>query len=528
MNMQSNKCYKLILNFFRWASLLPLLFVLLLNLFYENHITFDILETSTITANGFKFFLILPITFLLLYGLWKVINYIPEQLLFGILALLYLVGGIYLITHIQMILRYDSGICYWNALNFVKGEFTNLGPGEYFATHVHQLGLATYNGLLILISDRENLIYFVNLFWILLTNFFLWRSMVLLLPERSTVRKLGILLCFLFLPAFFYLFYAYGQVPGMGCLSIALYLSIRFLRKNSIPALGFSLLFLALAFLLRKNYFIAGIALMIVFFIHGLKHRRLSYFLAILGIICAMVLPFRLLHAYYEQAADADLSQTAPASLYIAMGLQECEEPWRANGWYNGFIDTIFTATEYDPKAANELALKSISGSIETFLREPDYMVEFFKEKLITTWCEPTFQSIWSGPIISMNCPTEVEALRNLYSGGSLFRLLAKSMQLLVVFLLFFSLIGVWSSFYQERKNRSMDCCDFLELFCVIHFTGGFLFHLFWETKSQYVYGYVFLLAPVAAKGMDYCFTCLDRQVHKLLSLRSAPKVSNS
>ena len=41
-------------------------------------------------------------------------------------------------------------------------------------------------------------------------------------------------------------------------------------------------------------------------------------------------------------------------------------------------------------------------------------------------------------------------------------------------------------------------------LFSVIFLLGGILFHLLWETKSQYVSGYVFLLIPLAALGADW------------------------
>ena len=39
------------------------------------------------------------------------------------------------------------------------------------------------------------------------------------------------------------------------------------------------------------------------------------------------------------------------------------------------------------------------------------------------------------------------------------------------------------------------------------YFVGGFLFHLFWEGKSQYVYPYVFCLIPFAAFGLHACLT---------------------
>lgn len=41
-----------------------------------------------------------------------------------------------------------------------------------------------------------------------------------------------------------------------------------------------------------------------------------------------------------------------------------------------------------------------------------------------------------------------------------------------------------------------------LATFSLIFFAGGFVFHLFWETKSQYMLPYVVLLIPVALSGL--------------------------
>lgn len=41
-------------------------------------------------------------------------------------------------------------------------------------------------------------------------------------------------------------------------------------------------------------------------------------------------------------------------------------------------------------------------------------------------------------------------------------------------------------------------------------FTGGFLLHIIWEAKSQYVYPYVFILLPCCAKEM----ALLSEKIH--------------
>lgn len=251
------KLHHFLENCVKYISIVPLLLLTVLVTIFQNTISFDIIETSVIERNGLNFFLLLAASLVLLAGVYYLLRKIPETALFVVLALVYLAGGIYLITHIQMELRYDSGICYWNAL-------------------------------------------------------------------------------------------------------------------------------------------------------------------------------------------------------------------------------------------------------------------DFFGEKVITTWCEPTYQSIWSGPLISMNCKTKEPWLTNLYSGGSVFWLLASVMNVLTVMLFGFSLVFIlWKTFRMKLALYP------LELFCLLFLIGGFLFHLFWETKSQYVYPYVVLMVPIAAKGINVFFEGIRKYIKMKGSLKN-------
>lgn len=484
--------------------MLPLFLLTILALCFQNNISFDILETSTMEQNGLKFFIVTTGALFLVFGVYLILDKVPETVLFIVLALLYLAGGIYLITHIQMELRYDSGICYWNALNFRGGDYSNLQLGEYFYEYPHQLGLVSYNCLLIWISDDPNFVYFVNLLWILLGNFFMWRTTALIFEYHSKVRKMVILMSYAFLPQFFYLFYAYGQVPGLGCLMIAVYLTIRAVQKESPLSMVLSLVFMGMTCLLRMNYAIGGIAMLIVYLLYALRRKKLLWGVAAAGVVVSMILPRYVVDSYYEKAANTDLSNGSPALLHIAMGLQENEEPWRAAGWYNDFNHQTYLAANCDVEASKELAIESIKERLQTFIQDPGYAVDFFGEKVITTWCEPTYQSVWSGPLICMGCQTDEAWLTELYSGGRIFQVLSSAMNVLIVMIFGFSLVCVlWKTLKVKRPLNGF------ELFAVLFFLGGFLFHLAWETKSQYVYPYVVMLIPVAAMGGSVFCECV-------------------
>ncbi len=273
--------------------------------------------------------------------------------------------------------------------------------GEYFYKNPHQLGLVTYDCFLLLFSKEVNFVFFTNLLWILIANFAVWQTVRLLYPEKENIRKIVILLSFAFLPQFFYLFYAYGQVP-----------------------------------LVRQNYAVAGIAILLIYFLNALQKKRWIYTAACLGVLCSILLPGKLVTAYYENAASTDLQNGMPAVLYVAMGLQEGDDIWRASGWYNSFNDDTYLENNCNVEISSQIAMDSIKSRLDTFIRNPAYTVEFFGEKLITTWCEPTYQSIWSGPMISMGNHTEAAMLHELYSGGRSFGLLSSVMNVISAWLI--------------------------------------------------------------------------------------------
>ena len=88
-------------------------------------------------------------------------------------------------------------------------------------------------------------------------------------------------------------------------------------------------------------------------------------------------------------------------------------------------------------------------------------------------------------------------------------------------FILYTSVLVVWSiliftiftlSIKLFKKSAKLLNSDYL-LYATLFFIGGFVFHTFWETKSQYVYQYTATLIPVASVGicvvMEYLWNTL-------------------
>ncbi len=481
-------------NIIKCIAILPLLLLTICMIRYQSNVVMNISEKSIVSANDVT--IIIPVLLLTigLLGALRAVKKVNARWVFVILAGIYFIAGMFLIWKIDMTQYNDSGLCYTNAAKLLQGDYSGFQKGEYVYEYPHQLGLILYDSLLIFLCDKISFVYCVNLLWVIAGAFILWRG-VLRESQNHREGKIILLLAFGFLPQFLFLFFAYGLVPGLGCLLFALYFWGRYFQKEEKWCLVLGLLFLGAACLVRMNYMIAGIALFIICLLQGMKRKKKSVFVACVLVLVIMIVPKVLVTKGFEKVTGADLSQGMPATLHIAMGLQSNEE--RAAGWYNGFNHTVYLETDCNVERSKAIGLEAIEERISYFVHNPGKGLEFFGEKVITTWCEPTFQSVWSGPMMGVNGKTTVPQLQEFYSGGASFKAFSFIMNgfniMVFVFAVFYTIWNVFS----EKKSMGV-----LKFFGILFFLGGFLFHLFWETKSQYVYPYVVCLLPVAAGGV--------------------------
>ena len=131
-----------------------------------------------------------------------------------------------------------------------------------------------------------------------------------------------------------------------------------------------------------------------------------------------------------------------------------------------------------------------------TFYNQPMYAVEFFYKKILSTWLKPTFQSVWTGPLPDLGNVQNSSILKSIYEEKNGYYFLNSFGKVLTVSIYLLTVISV---VYNIRGKKF----SAFELFTIIFFLGGFFFHILWETKSQYVYIYVLLLIPTAAKGLE-------------------------
>ena len=426
---------------------------------------------------------------------------LKEGRLFLVLCVVYALAAAYIIFNSCKELRADAGTVFLGVSDFREGNYWLFESGNYFSYYPQQLGLLFYDSLLTALWDDPRILFIANTVFILGINCFTWRISDLLFGNHI-INLLSIALSFAFLPQFFFLMFAYGLLPGFFFLMAAFYFTLRFGQENKLRQLFALVACIAVAVLLKQNYLIGGIAIFLYLLLKIFKKEgNWKYFVLLPLLLVALVLPSNLLRLYYESRTGYELDNGIPAVLWVAMGTDQDNVNRYAPGGYDGTTLDIYFEHGCDKEAASEAGWNKLRENLEEMKEDPQEARFFFKDKIIYQWCDPLYQSIWSGPYKNDQQDTYTDVLKSVYNGGGLeklIRFLSKGITLLIWCFTAITLL--------TKRKKLHDGWMLLSLFTI----GGFLFHIFWEGKSQYIHPYVFILIPLAAYG--FCLSCKKLQ----------------
>ena len=428
---------------------------------------------------------------------------IPQRKLFCILSAFYAVIALYFALNIDPILRADAKLVHQAAQNFVAGIYTDFEKGSYLYRYPNQLGLTLYDSILALYSSNPLLNMLLNFLLVLGIDYTALCISQELFQNRA-ISLLTLLCSFAFLPQLFFVLFVYGLVPGLFCMISAFYHTLRFTREKKVKNLIALILFCAGAVVLKSNYAIGIIAIAIYLVLHMLKEKAtMKMAVALLSVLLCLVVPNRLVKGYYEAKTGADLSQGTPEILWVAMGTNI--DNWACTaGWYDGTNYRIYNEAGYDRETASQMGMEMLRENLEKIRQQPKKALDFLQNKIISQWCEPLYESLWSGPMEAAGQETYTRITESLYCDG----LAEDTMTVVCKFVSMLIWVGTLVF---------LICCgrktEGWELF-LMYFLGGLIFHTFWEGKSQYTYPYVFCLIPCAMAG----FWELSRRMKRLFS----------
>ncbi len=485
-------------SFLAVAGMILTAVLAILCLRYRVFISLDYAERVEIRDNGIGTVCAVLLFLLVLVLLPKLPQKLTAGRLYLFFSVIWLLAGVVLIfVCAGSELRADQERVWYYAQQFNAGDYTGLDPRKYLGWYPYQLGMVTFERILSLVRPTARMVFLVNLLMALGINGFLLKGTDLMTGGDQRILRLTVVLSFAFLPQFFYILFAYGQIPGLFFLSAAGVLLILRFKRGIGPALIGCILCCAVAVLLKPNYLIGIVAFCLTLGVYSLRERRAGLFLALIALILSVPLGTMLLNKYYEAAAGKTVPDGIPTLCVVAMGLQEGDPgSGAAAGWNNNWDVDTFTENGYDPAVASAISREYISGRLDEFAADPAMAADFFYTKIRSTWCDPMYGSIWIGPWPDGPDGQSLrpEFLRQLYRGAGIYPVLAAWMNGLSV------LLFAGAAVYLAGCLRRQEAADMpLRLLPCLWFLGAFFYHLVSETKSQYVYMYVYMMLPYLA-----------------------------
>ena len=413
--------------------------------------------------------------------------------------------GIFWVVSTQVKPQADQMLCAEIAERqmFSDYDFGDYMQGGYMYNYPYQSGLVLMISIVFRLFGGMNYVAFqiCNVLALLLFDIALLKITEYM--ESPAAKKVGAVLIFLFWPLLFYTVFVYGNLMGLAFSVAAICFEYRYFRKRRLRDIVISSVFIGLAVMMKSNYLIFLVAMLIFLvldFISSMRKRTILF--AVLAIACYLI-GMKGPITYMTIRGDLDIEGGVPMIAFVSMGLRESE---LAPGWWSGYYnEALYTQNNYDQDLAIARAKEDMSERFAEFASDPGYTADFFYKKMISEWCEPTFEGIWvnhyekgvtlSGiidNILNRGLKDTVEGFLNLYQ----------------TFIYWAALLFV----ILNRKNNNV----FLWIpgTAVI---GGFLFHMVWEAKGQYTLSYFVLLIPYAAIAAVQVSKWVDDRICPLL-----------
>ena len=465
-------------------------------------------EYAIYLRNGPLFLLSFLFVLLLLVLLKKPLLHIKSRTLFLLFCGIFLIAALYLNLRIPEGLKGDAFMINKHARLFHEGNFEGLTKGYYLHYFPYQLGMVAWEDFLLCFSASNRPIFVMNAVFALLANFFQWRIYrnLFAVPEGedSLGEKYTILFSFAFLPLLFFTRFAYGSIPGLMLAEGGVHFMLCYVRRHKAYLAVVSVLFFTLSYIIKLNYLILGVAVSITLLLLFLQEKKKSFLLlAVMILVCAQC-GMHLVLFTYRNRTGIHFGTGAPKELLVAMGLMPEEMGGGLRGgWYNCYNNDTFRLADYDEERAAEMGSKQIHAMLRYWRERPVGAVLFFADKVISSWCDPLFESVWIGPLIEEGNVIADPALRSLYSGGHAYHFAERWMNVLNVLIEGGAAIYFLSEARSRKKRNPMTALPALYLLgCLLYLLAG-------ETKSQYTFSCVFFLIPCTVRG----FTLLSAKI---------------
>lgn len=374
----------------------------------------------------------------------------------------------------------------------IKGNMNAMMDTFYFRTYPFQTGYMLFaEGFLRLFgSNQLTLFQLFNVLFVAAAEI----AMLLIAKELfqdPRVELLTAILLGLCIQPMLLSTFLYGTLPGMSLAIWSMYFVIRAMTKKKLMPLLPAVLLIALAILIKKNFWIVLMAESILLVLFALREKKwlISVFVAA-AVALSCVLPVAT-QKFYEGRVGEPFGKGTPQMAWLVTGFRDSS---LCAGWYNGYTNNILKNNNYDYDVTLAQCKADFAERVEIFASRPIYFGSFFYHKITSQWNEPAYQSIWSSATHDRS--GEISAfVRSLSKGEASDAINAYFNQLMQ-----FVYVAMTISFFvllRKKDERSE-----ARMIVPVILIGAALYHAIFEAKAQYAIIYVPMMLPYAAFGM--------------------------
>lgn len=324
-----------------------------------------------------------------------------------------------------------------------------------------------------------------------------------LIPKYTSILFAS-LVSVLLVPALFYTAYVYGTIPSMVMVLWSIWFVIRYRQSGRVRYVLPLYVFLPAANLIYTGSAIGTVAA-VLFLLYPERDGR-----GVLKNLMKHVLPAVLLAAVsfiiYQGVISWMFSRVGgvnnggiPASATVYMGITSRERTVFGPGSYDGSKSQFYDAANGDYKKGDELAWQAVKEVFREYLngeRDPIH----FLDKSRFQWTDAAFGVFAHTASIGEDAEGKISPEFEAFLTGPFLQHLVTILEILnpIVYLLAF-LFGMQSFHAEIHRDKT----DVTVCLCMIYFIGGFIFQLFWESKSRYTLPYFIALFPLAVCGIS-------------------------
>lgn len=379
------------------------------------------------------------------------------------------------------------------AQEVIKGNMSALTETFYFKTYPFQSGYLLFAEGFLRLFGIDQLLPFqlLNVLFVAAAQI----AMLLIAKELfhdSRVELLTAILLGLCIQPSLLSTFLYGTLPGMALAIWSLYFVIRAMSKRQFLPLIPAAVLIALAILLKKNFWIVLLAESVLLLLFVLRQKKwaMASFVALAAAL-SIALPVMSQKIYEEKAGEA-FGKGTPQMAWLVTGFRDSS---LCAGWYNGYTNNILMQNDYDYDATLAQCKADFAERVEIFASRPIYFGSFFYHKLTSQWNEPLYQSIWSSA--TSETSGEITAFtQSLRDGAANDAVVAYANQLMQ----FVYVALAVSLFVLLRKKEERGEARMLIPMILV---GAVLYHALFEAKAQYSLIYIPMMLPYAAYGMQ-------------------------